>query len=127
MGSIPAGHKIDGVRGYKVILRKENGTFVIGRFCANALAVKMQSDTATKAEIVGLEFLYQVKAKVAVSNNVTGPKDKKIKKIIIPDTVTIGTSEYKVTGIAENAFKNYKKLTSVTIGNFQLNISAAVF
>lgn len=58
----------------------------------NALAVKMQSDTATKAEIVDLEFLYQVKAKVAGSNNVTAPG--------------IDPSKVKIVGAALNASPN---------------------
>lgn len=44
------------------------------------------------------------------------PKDKKITKATIPATITVDGITYSVTGIAQNAFKGYKKLTSVTIG-----------
>ena len=37
--------------------------------------------------------------------------------ITIPATVKIGAYTYKVTGISDNAFKNSKKLTKVTIGS----------
>lgn len=43
--------------------------------------------------------------------------NKKIKSVVIPDTISDGNgNKYKITGIADNAFKNYKKLTKVTIG-----------
>ncbi|MBO4862808.1 MAG: leucine-rich repeat protein [Eubacterium sp.] len=42
--------------------------------------------------------------------------DKKAKKITIPDTVKIGGVIYNVETIGENALKNNKKITSVTIG-----------
>ena len=44
------------------------------------------------------------------------PVKKNIISVNIPSTVKIGGKRYKVTGIAANAFKNYKKLKKVTIG-----------
>ena len=49
---------------------------------------------------------------------------KKLKKIVVPKNIKIkskkgknkGTYSYKVTAIANNAFKNNKKITNVTIG-----------
>lgn len=43
------------------------------------------------------------------------PNSKK-KSVVIPAQITINGYTYKVTSIADNAFKNNKKLTSVTIG-----------
>ena len=43
------------------------------------------------------------------------PNSKK-KSVVIPDKITINGYTYKVTSIADNAFKNNKKITSVTIG-----------
>lgn len=40
----------------------------------------------------------------------------KKKKIVIPDQVTINGYTYKVTSIADNAFKNNKNITTVIIG-----------
>ena len=45
-----------------------------------------------------------------------GTADKTLKNLAIPSSVTIDGVTYKVTAIADNAFKNCKKLTSVTIG-----------
>ena len=44
------------------------------------------------------------------------PKNKKIKSVTIPDTVTIDGVTYKVTSIQKNAFSGCTKLTKVTIG-----------
>ena len=44
------------------------------------------------------------------------PKSSKKKSIIIPVTITIDGHIYKVTAIGDRAFKNNKKLKSVTIG-----------
>lgn len=42
--------------------------------------------------------------------------DKKAKKATIPATIKVGSVTYKVTSIANNAFKGCKSLTKVTIG-----------
>ena len=42
--------------------------------------------------------------------------NKKITQAVIPATVTINETAYKVTGIADNAFKSSSKLKKVTIG-----------
>lgn len=44
------------------------------------------------------------------------PANKNIQTAIIPDTVKIGQKTYEVNDIADNAFKNCKKLKKVTIG-----------
>lgn len=48
---------------------------------------------------------------------VTKITDKKAKKLTIPASVKVKGVTYKVTGIADKAFKNNKKLTTVTIGS----------
>ena len=42
--------------------------------------------------------------------------NKKAKNITIPATITVKGITYKVTAIADNAFKNNKKVTKVTVG-----------
>ena len=48
-------------------------------------------------------------------------------KVIIPDTVTLGTKTYTVTSIEEKAFKNNKKISSVTIGKNIESIGNSAF
>lgn len=58
---------------------------------------------------------YKVNGKKTVS--CYGISSKTKKTINIPATITYAGITYKVTGIANQAFKNNNKLTSVTIGN----------
>lgn len=46
-----------------------------------------------------------------------GLVDGDVKNIIIPDTVTINGEIYKVTKIADNAFKGNKMVTTITVGS----------
>lgn len=57
----------------------------------------------------------------------TKSSNKNAKSITIPATVTIGGIEYKVTSIANDAFKNNKKLTKITIGNNVTSIGKNAF
>ena len=52
---------------------------------------------------------------------------KSIKSFSIPSTVEYEGITYKVTGIAKSAFKNCKKLTSITIGSNVTYIGAYAF
>ena len=51
----------------------------------------------------------------------------KKKKIVIPDQVTINGYTYKVTSIADNAFKNNKNITTVIIGKNIKRIGKKLF
>ena len=55
------------------------------------------------------------------------PKNEKLTKITIPDTVTLGDNTYTVTSIEKNAFKNNKKITAVTIGKNIESIGNSAF
>lgn len=55
------------------------------------------------------------------------PKNKKQKKTAVPDSIKINGVTYKVTSIAKSAFKNNKKLKTVTIGKNVSKIGANVF
>ena len=57
----------------------------------------------------------------------TGAKNKNIKKASIGKTVKISGITYKVTAIANKAFKGKKKLASVTIGANVKSIGASAF
>ncbi len=51
----------------------------------------------------------------------------KVKKASVPTTIKVSGVTYKVTSIAKNAFKNKKKLTTVTIGKNVTKIGAKAF
>ena len=70
------------------------------------------SDTKTKAA-------YKVITSDVKAGTVAYTKsiDSKAKTITIPETVTMNGITYKVTKIENNAFKNNKNITKITIGN----------
>ena len=55
------------------------------------------------------------------------PKTKTRTKIAVPDSIKINGATYKVTSIAKSAFKNNKKLKTVTIGKNVSKIGENVF
>lgn len=56
-----------------------------------------------------------------------GTKNKKAAKITIPATVKSGKQVYKVTAIADNAFKNNKKIKTVVVGKNVRTIGKKAF
>ena len=56
-----------------------------------------------------------------------GPLDKSATKVTIPATVKIDGVTFKVTSIEKNAFKNNKKVKTVTIGKNVSKIGAKAF
>ena len=63
----------------------------------------------------------------AYEYTVCGVTNKKIKKVVIPDTILVDGKLYKVTLIQKNAFKNLKKLTSVKIGAYVSVVESGAF
>ena len=76
---------------------------------------------------------YKLKVKVTSSSKsnptvaVIGVTDSKTKEISIPATISYDGVTYKVTKIADNAFKGNKKLTTVTMGNNVTSIGKNAF
>ena len=67
--------------------------------------------------------------KVTAPGSVTYVKNtkKKAKKVTVKDTVNVNGKVLPVTGIANNAFKNNKKLTTVVIGKNVTTIGKNIF
>ena len=57
----------------------------------------------------------------------TGTTDSEAKNITIPDTITINGVTYKVTSIADNAFKGNKTVTKITVGSNVTTIGKNAF
>jgi len=83
---------------------------------------KTYKDAANKAE-------YTVTSSNTGGGTVTfkKPLKKTNKSFTVPDKVTIQNRSYKVTAIDKNAFKNNRKLTTVTIGKNVKTIGASAF
>ena len=75
------------------------------------------------------KFKYKVTnataGKLAVA--VSAPKSKTARSVVIPAAVKVNGSTYQVASIAANAFKNCRKLTSVTIGKNVTSIGKNAF
>lgn len=85
----------------EVILKNETTILVDGDVITDdRLSAKVEVSDAQKKEVTYKE-----------------PVNKKASTVTIPSTVKIGGIPYKVTGIADNAFKDNKNITKVKIGN----------
>ncbi|MBD5465664.1 MAG: leucine-rich repeat protein [Lachnospiraceae bacterium] len=126
-------------RNYQVI----NGDICYGPYSSQVSAVTMKApvpqpqpepvkkDTAVKGKVYSCgNFKYKV---TTVANGKTGkvtltaPIKKTLTKATVPATVKIKNETYQVTAIEKNAFKNNKKLKSVTIGKNVTKIGANAF
>ena len=70
---------------------------------------------------------YQYKVTGTSTVSMTAVNGNKVKKVKVPKTVKIGGKTFKVTAIANNAFKNNKKITSVEIGDNVKTIGTSAF
>lgn len=78
-----------------------------------------------KGTSIKVKGLYYKVNKVNVSKGIyevicTGSKNKKIKKVTIPNTVTYKGVSYRVTGIGKKAFYKYRKLKKIKIQSLYL-------
>lgn len=73
--------------------------------------------------------IYQVTESKENGGRVTylAPTNKRITSVTIPETVIIKGVTYKVTKIADNAFKNFKRLTTVKMGKNVTTIGKNAF
>ena len=89
----------------------------------------VDSQLQVGSKVTAGKFKYKVTnataGKLAVA--VQAPKSKTAKSVVIPATVKVQGSTYQVTSIAANAFKNCKKLKSVTIGKNVTSIGKNAF
>ena len=70
---------------------------------------------------------YQYKVTGVSTVSMIGLTNKKATKVKVQNTVKIGGKSFKVTAIANNAFKKNKKVTSVEIGNNVKTIGTSAF
>lgn len=85
---------------------------------------------AKKGDVISKGNLkYKVTKITASKKTVTciGPTSKKVKKVTIPNSIKINGSQYQVTAIGKNAFKNCTKLKSVTINKNLTSVGKNIF
>ncbi len=91
----------------------------------NELIAKLEKESAsTSLTSGGLVYELDKKDKTA---QVTGATKKNISTLNVPATVKKGNKTYKVTSIAEGAFKGYSRLTSVNLGKNVRAINKSAF
>ena len=76
------------------------------------------------ASVKGINYRLDNKKNIAI---VIGAENKTITTINIPATIKANDRTYNVTSIANNAFKNYSKVTKVTIGKNVVTIGVNAF
>ena len=76
-----------------------------------------------KIEVNGIKYTALSSEAVAVS----GLTNKKATSVVIPDSVNVSGTKYKITKIGTSAFKGYKSLTEITIGSNVTTIGAKAF
>ena len=104
--------------------------FITGKGIYTGSVTKTFAITASKGKTYTVgNYKYKVLNGSTKSGTVTlvKPVKKTLKTVKIPATIKIGNYKYKVTEIAKNAFKNNKKLKSVTIGKNVKKIGASAF
>lgn len=92
-------------------------------------AIPLSKMAGVQVEDAKSKAIYKVTSATATGGTVeyVKPKSKNVKKVTIPKTITINGLTYKVTSIAAKAFKGYKKLSKVTIGNNVKTIGKEAF
>jgi hypothetical protein len=81
----------------------------------------------TKFTVKGYKYTVTSNLKKKPTVTVTGYKNKKLKKIIVPATVTYKKVTFKITTIGKNAFKKQKIAVAAVIGGNVETIGQAAF
>lgn len=72
-------------------------------------------------------FLFKVISQSERTAEIVGLKNKNLKKVTIPDTVTVEKKQYRIVSIAASAFFNNKKMTNAVIGRNVVKIGKQAF
>lgn len=109
---------------FKIVPYSENDfgkVYGKSKTCTLKPGVLVKTGPNVSSVITDGTYKYKV-TKIAKSDGtvgelaIIGAQKKAIKSVKVADVVKIGGYSYKVTSIGNNAFKKYKKLTSVIIG-----------
>lgn len=101
--------------------------------CAVCGKVRKESDSKLKLPKKGTKVLYAgTQYKITKSSRSKGTVEyiktnKKVSKVVIPETINLDGITYKVTSIADNAFKGDKKISILVIGKNVTKIGKRAF
>ena len=84
-------------------------------------------NTILKDAKTGIQYKVTATSLAKATVEFVKPKSKKVKKVKIPDAITMDGVTYKVTSIAKNAFNGCSNMTSVTIGKNVTTIGDKAF
>ncbi len=102
-----------GKKAFKGIAKKVKYSYPSEKKSLYKNLVKLSDKETVQAVSNGIYRISNAKKKTA---SFIKPASNKVKKISVVATVTINGKKYKVTSIANNAFKHNKKITKVIIG-----------
>lgn len=113
----------------KVTIRCKKDSAIYKYAVKNKIPYEL-TDVVKKGLTTSQKNIKYIVTSVKASNRtvaVTGIVNKKTASVKIPATIKIYEKTYKVTAVADKAFKNNKKLTKVTIGKNVKTIGSKAF
>lgn len=123
-----------GIGSVTIVCKSTFDNAIVGQATIEVKAIPVEQDETTEenpvvkgTEIIGKECRFEVTNVKKQTVKVIGVSDKKDSNIKIPATVKYEGKAYKVTSVGKNAFKNNKKIKTVTIGNNVQLIQANAF
>ena len=119
----------DAFKNCKVTIRCKKGSAIYKYALKYGISYEL-TDIIKKDLVVSANNLNYIVTSVKASNRtvaVAGVLNKNVSVINIPGTIKINGKTYKVTAVADKAFKNNKKLTKVTIGKNVKKIGNTAF
>ena len=113
-----------GKKAFKGVPKKAKYSTPSGK---GSLYKSMVSSSVKGTVKVSSKGLYQITNTKKKTAAFVRPESDKAKSITVVATVAIDGKKYKVTAVADNAFKNQKKLTKITIGSNVITIGKDAF
>jgi hypothetical protein len=110
-------------------IKKDRGEEDLDNSSSGTTTNATENKISKNDEVLNGNLRYKVISQSSTKREVvcTGIESTKIKKVVIPTTITIEGTVYKVTSIENGAFKNNKKITSIVIGKNVTSIGKEAF
>ncbi len=116
-----------GITTYTATYTESGETYTATKNVADIPKLEVPKKGATISDASGKATYKVTKAGNGGTVTYQAPKNKKEKLVTIPATIKVDGITYKVTAVAAGAFKNNKKVKSVTIGKNVSKIGSKAF